>query len=85
MLLVITATASAPVAAAALDQDSRGGEARFDRELARIARASLFPPLATQATNDPPAREPAVAQAAHAEHSSRPTTGKSAKSAKSAR
>jgi TetR/AcrR family transcriptional regulator len=44
MLLVITATASSPVTAAALDQGGRDGEARFDRELARIARASLFPP-----------------------------------------
>jgi TetR/AcrR family transcriptional regulator len=46
MLLVITATASAPVTAAALqhDQGGRDGEARFDRELARIARTSLFPP-----------------------------------------
>jgi AcrR family transcriptional regulator len=44
MLLVITATASAPVAAAALDRD---GPARFDREMARIARSSLFPPIAS--------------------------------------
>lgn len=43
MLLVITATASAPVTAAALDRDGRNGESRYDRELARIARASLFP------------------------------------------
>jgi hypothetical protein len=41
MLLVITATASAGVTSVALDTDARG---RYDRELARIARASLFPP-----------------------------------------
>jgi TetR/AcrR family transcriptional regulator len=52
MLLVITATASSPVAAAALDRD---GPSRFDREIARIARASLFPPLPP---GPPPRREP---------------------------
>jgi TetR/AcrR family transcriptional regulator len=40
LLLVISATASAAVTMAALDTDAR---ARYDRELARIARASLFP------------------------------------------
>src|ERR1700722_17330856 len=43
LLLVITATASAAVTSSALDHDAR---ARYDRELARIARASLFPPSA---------------------------------------
>jgi AcrR family transcriptional regulator len=46
MLLVITATASYPVASAALDQGDSARFDRFDRELARIARASLFPPTA---------------------------------------
>ncbi len=41
LLLVITATASAAVTSSALDNDARR---RYDRELARIARASLFPP-----------------------------------------
>ena len=40
LLLVITATASAPVTSSALENDARS---RFDREAARIARASLFP------------------------------------------
>jgi TetR/AcrR family transcriptional regulator len=39
--LVITATASAAVMSAVLEEPSRG---RYDRELARIARASLFRP-----------------------------------------
>jgi TetR/AcrR family transcriptional regulator len=54
MLLVITAIASSPVAAAALDRD---GPARFDREIARIARASLFPPTSPSPTKrgEPPA------------------------------
>lgn len=43
LLLVITATASASVALAALNRDARP---RYDRELARIARSSLFPPPA---------------------------------------
>jgi len=43
LLLVITATASASVTSSALESDAR---ARYDRELARIARASLFPPSA---------------------------------------
>ncbi len=55
MLLVITATASSPGTAAALDRD---GPARFDREVARIAHASLFPPTVAH----PPApREPSAA------------------------
>ena len=41
LLLVITATASAAVSSTVLESDAR---ARYDRELARIARASLFPP-----------------------------------------
>lgn len=40
LLLVITATASASVTTTILDPD---GRARYGRELARIARASLFP------------------------------------------
>jgi TetR/AcrR family transcriptional regulator len=44
LLLVIMATASSTVALSALDRDARP---RYDRELARIARASLFPPLTT--------------------------------------
>lgn len=50
MLLVITATASSPVTTAALD---RNGESRYDRELARIARASLFP-VDRRVPNPPP-------------------------------
>jgi TetR/AcrR family transcriptional regulator len=42
LVLVIMATASAPVTLSALDRDARP---RYDRELARIARASLFPPV----------------------------------------
>jgi AcrR family transcriptional regulator len=51
LLLVITATASASVSTAVLEED---GRARYDRELARIARASLFPPRAasTRAASD---------------------------------
>jgi len=41
LLLVITATASAAVTTAVLDDDANP---RYARELARIARASLFPP-----------------------------------------
>jgi AcrR family transcriptional regulator len=41
LMFVIAAAASAPVMDAALDQDARR---RFDRELARIAKASLFLP-----------------------------------------
>jgi len=41
MLLVITATASSAVATAVLEDDAHP---RYSRELARIARASLFPP-----------------------------------------
>lgn len=61
MLLVITATASSPVTAAALDRD---GQARFDREVARIAHASLFPPTpphpeaSREPTAAPPTRSP---------------------------
>ena len=52
LLLVITATASASVTASALDSDAR---ARYDRELARIARASLFPPTTTRGRPAPEA------------------------------
>lgn len=41
--LVVNATACASVSSAVLDDDQ---EARYDRELARIARSSLFPPRA---------------------------------------
>jgi len=41
LLLVITATASASVTSTVIDTDA---QTRYDRELARIARASLFPP-----------------------------------------
>jgi hypothetical protein len=41
---VVTATAAAAVTAAAIDPDSADGRARYERELARIAKASLFPP-----------------------------------------
>jgi AcrR family transcriptional regulator len=41
LLLVITATASASVTSTVIDGDA---QPRYDRELARIARASLFPP-----------------------------------------
>jgi TetR/AcrR family transcriptional regulator len=41
LLLVITATASSAVTTAVLENDAHP---RYDRELARIARASLFPP-----------------------------------------
>src|SRR5271165_1610649 len=59
MLLVITATASSPVTAAALGSDDR---TRFDRELARIARTSLFPPpAAAPAPHKTPVREPPAA------------------------
>ncbi len=60
MLLVITATASSPVTAAALDRD---GQARFDREVARIAHASLFPPTPTHpaAAQQEASREPTAA------------------------
>jgi TetR/AcrR family transcriptional regulator len=58
LLLVITATASASVTSSALEGDAR---ARYDRELARIARASLFPETTQRARaeripGDPPAR-----------------------------
>jgi TetR/AcrR family transcriptional regulator len=43
LLLVITATASASVTSSALETDLRSRHDRYDRELARIARASLFP------------------------------------------
>src|ERR1019366_3043484 len=43
LLLVITATASATVTSSALETDPRSRHDRYDRELARIARASLFP------------------------------------------
>jgi AcrR family transcriptional regulator len=43
LLLVITATAAATVTSSALETDSRARHDRYDRELARIARASLFP------------------------------------------
>jgi TetR/AcrR family transcriptional regulator len=43
LLLVITATASATVTSSALETDPRARHDRYDRELARIARASLFP------------------------------------------
>jgi AcrR family transcriptional regulator len=45
--LVIGATASMSVTGALLDDD---GKARYDRELARIARASLFAPRETNGT-----------------------------------
>jgi AcrR family transcriptional regulator len=48
LLLVITATASAAVTTAVLEGDAHP---RYDRELARIARASLFPPT-TLTTRD---------------------------------
>jgi TetR/AcrR family transcriptional regulator len=47
LLLVITATASAAISSSVLESDARGARGardRYDRELARIARASLFPP-----------------------------------------
>lgn len=45
LLLVLAATAAAPLASAALDgTDARP---RFERELARIAHASLFPPASS--------------------------------------
>jgi AcrR family transcriptional regulator len=44
LLLVITATASAGVMSSALEEDGRVKTDRYNRELARIARASLFPP-----------------------------------------
>lgn len=53
LLLVLAATAASPIASAALDGDARP---RFERELARIAHASLFPSPAaspTATTTDP--------------------------------
>jgi TetR/AcrR family transcriptional regulator len=50
LLLVITATASAAVATAVLETDAHP---RYDRELARIARASLFPPTPRAAARNP--------------------------------
>jgi AcrR family transcriptional regulator len=47
LLLVITATASADVTSSALETASRARHDRYDRELARIARASLFSPIPT--------------------------------------
>jgi TetR/AcrR family transcriptional regulator len=47
LLLVITATASATVTSSALETDPRARHDRYDRELARIARASLFPSAAS--------------------------------------
>lgn len=41
LLLVLMVTAATPMASAVLESDARG---RFERELARIAHASLFPP-----------------------------------------
>jgi len=56
LLLVITATASASVTTAVLESDAHP---RYDRELARIARASLFPPTthSPQDTQRSPARK----------------------------
>jgi AcrR family transcriptional regulator len=50
LLLVITATASSAVATAVLESDAHS---RYDRELARIARASLFPPTTRDAPRSP--------------------------------
>ena len=49
LLLVITATASAAISSSVLESDARGARSRYDRELARIARASLFPPSTARA------------------------------------
>jgi TetR/AcrR family transcriptional regulator len=59
LLLVIMATASAAVTLSALDHEARP---RYDRELARIARASLFPAAsnirsAPEAAGDPRKRK----------------------------
>jgi TetR/AcrR family transcriptional regulator len=53
LLLVITASAAASVTSAALEHDAR---LRSERELARIARASLFPPAITNSSG--PRRAP---------------------------
>jgi AcrR family transcriptional regulator len=62
LLFVITATATATVMSSALENDARP---RYDRELSRIARASLFPPVTSSQrvssvppneTDDRPAR-----------------------------
>src|SRR5579883_963714 len=52
--LVLMATAAAPVTRAVLEDDAKG---RYDRELARIARASLFSPRDAQ--KESPRPEPA--------------------------
>jgi TetR/AcrR family transcriptional regulator len=54
LLLVLAATAAAPLASAALDGDARP---RFERELARIAHASLFPPTTTEPERSGTARK----------------------------
>jgi TetR/AcrR family transcriptional regulator len=69
MLLVITATASSPVTATAIDGD---GQARYSRELARIARASLFPP-------QPSAAQPTMEREPSATHPIRTPKRKSAR------
>ncbi len=48
---IITATASAPVTATVLESDGPGARARYDRELSRIARSSLFPVEADRAAS----------------------------------
>ena len=56
LLLVITATASSAVASAVLEDDAHP---RYDRELARIARASLFPPARDPRRSSAPKRKSA--------------------------
>jgi TetR/AcrR family transcriptional regulator len=65
--LVLAATAAAPVTTAGLGDGDAGARTRFDRELARIARASLFtsgakapaPPIPDGAASGPKPRAPA--------------------------
>jgi TetR/AcrR family transcriptional regulator len=56
LLLVITATAASAVASAVLEDDAHP---RYDRELARIARASLFPPARDPRRSSVPKRKSA--------------------------
>jgi TetR/AcrR family transcriptional regulator len=63
LLLVITATASATVTSSALETDPRARHDRYDRELARIARASLFPSASSASGSSAQAPKKAAGEA----------------------
>jgi TetR/AcrR family transcriptional regulator len=73
LLLVVTASASATVTSSVLESDVRGARERYDRELARIARASLFPP------STPHARRGQGEASANASVAAKKVTGESRK------